>query len=352
MSEFKIAKVLNDMVAGPAGEAVDQNMYRSEDGTLHAYGTVVPVNGTADYAESCIFHKIGGSGSSLLYVNRGSDTSSLFTALGTAAYGTTTGRGPSPDIWDDCPVDEFNNNAEAGMVFFDDFIDGVDIATNLATAAASALGTTGKWTGATDTTANSVATLATDKKGAVVLSNDTDNESSIIAYPKGAQVAGKFSFVSGKKLWMEARLQVSSIADTISQIFVGFAEEGLVVGGTLLTIDEGGLADKDYVGFVREYADGDAMNTDFNTESGGASPQSNSNAVTLAATTYTKIGIYFDGTTVTFYQDGVALSDTFAITDTDFPVGEELAFYAENMCGAAGTLNTVTLDWVRIAQEY
>ena len=352
MSEFNIAFNLNDMVGGPAGESAVYVMYRSQDGILHVYGTVVPVDGSIDYAESCIFHKIGATGNQLLWVNRGDDASSKFVSLGANTYGTTAGRGPSPAIWGDCPVDEFKNNPEAGMEFFDDFIDGVDIATAQATAAASALGTTGKWTGATDTTANSVATSAADKKGAVILSNDTDNESSIIAYPKGAQVAGKFSFVSGKKLWMEARLQVSSIADTISQIFVGFAEEGLVVGGTLLTINEAGLADKDYVGFVREYADGDAMNTNFNTESGGASPVSNSNAVLLAAAAYTKIGIYFDGTTVTFYQDGVALAGTFAITATDFPVGEELAFCVENMCGAAGTLNTVTLDWVRIAQEY
>ena len=238
------------------------------------------------------------------------------------------------------------------MSFFDDFIDGIDIATNIAVAAASALGTTGVWTGATDTTANTVKSTVTDRKGSIILSTDTDNESAMVVYPKGAAVAGKFQFSTGKQFWMEARIKVSSIADTISQLFIGFAEEALTTGGLLLTVNEGGLADKDYVGFVREYADGDQLNTNFNTASGGSSPVSNSNAVTLVATAYTKIGMYSDGTTLTFYQDGVALADTFLLAATDFPLDEEMAFYIENMCGAAGTANALTVDWVRIAQEY
>ncbi len=65
MSEFTQAFELHNMIGGPAGTSVPQVMYRSEDGILHVYGTVVPVDGSTDYAESCIFHKIGGSGSSL-----------------------------------------------------------------------------------------------------------------------------------------------------------------------------------------------------------------------------------------------------------------------------------------------
>ncbi len=151
---------------------------------------------------------------------------------------------------------------------------------------------------------------------------------------------------------MECRIQVSTIAGDVSQLFIGFAEEALNSAGALLAINEAGMTDKDYVGFVKEYADGDAMNTDFNTASGGTSPVSNSDAVTLAAATWTKLGMYTDGTTLTFYQDGVALTDTFTLAQTDFPDGEEMAFYLENMCGAIGTVGTVTIDWLRIAQEF
>jgi hypothetical protein len=356
MSEFKIAKVLRDMVAAPAGETIPDTMFRTEDGILHAFGTVVPVDGTADFAESCIFHKIGGSGSSLLYVNRGSDTSSLFIALGTQAFGTTAGRGASPAIWSNCPVDEYKSNHEAGSYFFDDFMDGFDLATNQNTAEASALGTTGKWTGATAATGgNTVASVATDVHGAIIMSGTTDDEDTIIAYPKTAHIAGKFKFTAGKKLWMECRLQTNVITDAISQLFIGFAEEGLVATTTLLQTSEGGVADKDYVAFTRKYAasHGEILDTVFNTESGGTTPiEVGADAVTLEAATYTKIGMYCDGTTLYFYQDGVVLADSVAIGATDFPIDEEMAFYISLMVGAAGADSTVTVDWVSIAQEY
>ena len=262
-------------------------------------------------------------------------------------------RGLSPDLWAGCPIEQYKSNPEVGMYFFDDLIDGIDVAANQATAAVSALGTTGVFTGATDATAGTtISTLATNRKGAVVLASTTDNESAMIAWPKGAAVSGPVQFSSGKKVWMEARVQVNSIADSIAQLYVGFAEEALVAGGSLLLINEAGLADKDYLGFVREYADGDKLNTNFNTASGGASPVSNSNAATLEAATWTKIGIYSDGTTVKFYQDGVELSGAFLLSATDFPVDQEMAFYAECMCGAAGTDASMTIDWIAIAQEY
>ncbi|MBW8002542.1 MAG: hypothetical protein FVQ80_11050 [Planctomycetes bacterium] len=349
-SEFTIFKNLRDMVPAPAGTAVATTMYASEDGILHTFGTTVPTDGTAGYAESCIFHKTGGSGSSLLYVNRGSDTSSLFIALGSQPFGTAAGRGPSPAIWDDCPVDEFKNNPEAGMIFFDDLLDGIDVATNQSAAAAAALGTTGKFGAFTGTTANTIASDATNSQGVAIVSTDTDNQSAMIVWPKGATIAGKVKFTTGKKLWMECRIKVSTIATAINQIFVGFAEEALNSEGLLLLINESSLADKDYVGFLKEYTDGDGLNTEFNTASG--TNVSNDDEATLVAGAWTKLGIYCDGSTVTFYVDGVALATTTTTATADFPDGEEMAFYLQNMCGAAGTVGTVSLDWLRIAQEY
>jgi len=267
--------------------------------------------------------------------------------------GTNTGRGLSPGMWHKCPIQELKNNPHSGHFFFDDFMDGIDIAANQNTAAASALGTTGLWTGCTAASGGStVSTLATNYQGAVVLASTTDNEDAIIAYPKGAAVAGKFQFSSTTRLWMEARLQVNSIADTIAQLFVGFAEEGLVATTTLLAINEAGIADKDYVAFYRAYADGDKFDCVWNTASGGASPvAAATDAVTLAATTWTKVGMYCDGTTVRFYQNGSQVGSDL-IADTDFPDGEEMAFYAALMCGAAGSDATMTLDWVALAQAY
>ena len=70
----------------------------------------------------------------------------------------------------------YNNNPEAGMHFFDDVLDGVDVATAQAAAAAAALGTTGNFGAYTGTTANTLASDATDVYGSTILSTDTDNE--------------------------------------------------------------------------------------------------------------------------------------------------------------------------------
>jgi hypothetical protein len=154
---------------------------------------------------------------------------------------------------------------------------------------------------------------------------------------------------------MEARVKTNVITDAISQLFFGFAEEGLVATTTLLSTSEGGVEDKDYVAFTRKYAasHGEILDTVFNTESGGTTPiEIGADAVTLEADTYTKIGMYCDGTTLTFYQDGVALADTVLIAATDFPIDQEMAFYIALMVGAAGADSTVTVDWVSIAQQY
>ncbi len=266
-----------------------------------------------------------------------------------SAASTPTG-GPSPAIWKDCPVMAFLQNPAKGFHFFDDVLDGIDVATNQSAAAAAALGTTGKFGAFTGTTANTIASVATDSRGSAVISTDTDNESAMVVWPKGATIAGKVKFVSGKKLWFECRVKVSTIADSISQLFVGLAQEALNSAGALLLINEAGMADVDYIGFVKEYADGDKLNTEFNTSGGTA--VSTGNAVTLVANTYIKLGIYCDGTNITYYADGVALGSGTTVLTTDFPNGEELAFYLENMCGAAGTVGTITIDWLRIAQEY
>ncbi len=337
----------------PASSSLPQPTLKSSSGILEAYGTVVPVDGTAGYVTGAIFKQTDGGANTSAYVNEGSVTSSDFNAVIAdvpQAFGTTPGRGPSPEIWDDCPVLDYELNAQLGSHFFDDFIDGIDIALNQATAAASALGTTGLWTGCTAATTPTVSTLATDKHGVIKIFSSTIDQDAIVAYPKNAHTAGMFSFVAGKKLWMEARIAPVNVTVTKFGYFVGFAEEGLVATTTLIAA-AGTMADKDYVGFHGLEGATTGVDTTFNTASGGASPQSNTDAVTTAAGTWIKIGIYFDGTTITFYADGAALGDTFSIGDTDFPSGEEMAFYMGIM-NAHDDDASFNVDWVRLAQEY
>jgi hypothetical protein len=268
--------------------------------------------------------------------------------------GTTSGRGLSPNVWEKCPIAKLKANPQEGMFFFDDFTQdgGIVIAANTNTAAASALGTTGKWTGCTAATAGTtVSTLATNYQGVVHLESTTDNEDCIIAYPKTAHTAGIFKAYTGTRLWMEARVSVLNITNSRFNAFFGFAEEGLVATTTLITASDA-MADKDYIGFQRVFSDGDRLDTVYNTAGGATSPAAiGADAVTMEADTFKKIGLYCDGTTIYFFADGLLLPDSLAIATADFPDGEEMAFYAGLMLGHGDTAS-IELDWVAIAQEY
>lgn len=265
--------------------------------------------------------------------------------------GTATGRGLSPGLWSTCPVQELKANPQSGMFFFDDFIDGIDVAANQNTAAAAALGTTGNWAACTAATGGTViATAADNYQGVVKLETTTDNEDAIICYPKGGHIAGKFILNTTTRLWMEARVSILNITTNKFNAFFGFAEEGLVATTTLLT-NADAMADKDYVGFQKTYAGTTAISSVYNTESGATSPATvAAAAATVAADTFTKIGMYCDGTTVWFYQNG-AMGTGVTIATADFPDGEEMAFYAGVMAGH-GDLCSVSLDWVALAQAY
>ncbi len=83
----------------------------------------------------------------------------------------------------------------------------------------------------------------------------------------------------------------------------------------------------------------------------------NSNANTLAATgvlaadTYTKLGMYWNGATMTFYQDGAALADQLPLATSSFPAGANLGPYIAMQDGTGASDNLVTVDWVRVAFE-
>ncbi len=267
---------------------------------------------------------------------------------------TASGRGFSPAIWDNCPVLRLQNDPQAGFIYFNDFKDGVTVAANSTAAVAAALGTTGAGvTACTAATAGTTISMSsTDANGVVVLATTTDNQDVILSVLGGNNTAGMVSFVSGKKLWMECRVSRTTIVDSNMNLFVGFAEEGLVATTTFWSTSDA-LADKDWVGFGSVITDGDKLDTMYNTASASGVPANvTADAVTMAADTFTKLGIYFDGTTINFYQDGVLITDTtpLTVTTAGFPDGEEMAFYIAIM-NAGGEDTSAKIDWVRIAAE-
>ena len=346
MSRFKWSDI-KDAVFPASGST--RAIINSGSGKLDTYGTVVPADGTAGFAKGC---KFTDTAYGKVYVNEGTNTSCEFKELlAVPRYAETAAdRGPSPLIWDNCPILDYEHNPVKGMHYFTDFSDGIVVASNQSTAAAAALGTTGDWAGFT-ANGPTISTLTTNYKGVVRLFATADNLDAIIAYPKTAQTAGCFAFTVGKKLWMEMRIAQDSHTDSEGTAFMGFAQQGLLSTGALLAANEAGMADVDYVGFQRIYEDGDKLDTMYTTSS-TADDTVGADAVTVVAETYQKLGIYCDGTTVFFYADGVLLADSVLLSDSNFPTDEEMALYIGVMGGVDADDVATHVDWVRVAQEY
>lgn len=338
-------------------------------GRMLGWGTTVP-SAASGWAPGALFIHLDGTAGNTVYVNEGTATSSSFVVLVTpgnidaqtlatqsttttaalfdAAFpagGSNTGRGPSTGLWAACPVIDYMLDPTKGMVCFNDFHGGYALANNQ-TSTYLGGGVQG-FTGATAGT--TIASLTTDPNGVAVLSTTTDAESVGVSLLGSKNVAGQFVLTSGKKSWFEARIKVNSIADSLSDLFCGFAEEALLAEDGLIA-DAGALADKDYIGFVKVQADGDKLDT-VHRKASGAAVTVKADAVTLVADTWIKVGFYCDGTTVTFYANGTALADTCALATATVPTGEEMAFYFILNSGDGGDA-TASIDWVRIAREF
>lgn len=337
----------------PASGVMPIPTLRSSDGILEAYGTVVPVDGTAGYITGAIFKQTGGGANTSAYVNEGSNTSCDFNAVIAdvpVAYGSAFGRGPSPEIWSTCPVLDYTLNPQLGFHIFDDLQSGIVVAANQAVGAVAALGTTGNWAAFT-LTGTTVSTLATDIHGVVILTVTTDEDADCrIAYPMNIETAGMFSFVAGKQLWMEARVKVDNVTNAKQNLFLGFMEEARMATGELIAVAGGATADVDYVAFRQDEADGDAWQTHYNVDSGGHSTVS-ATAGVITINTWHKLGMYSDGITCFFYIDGIQLADSVTLATANFPNGEEMGFYFGIVAASADTIVS-SIDWVRIAQEY
>lgn len=262
-----------------------------------------------------------------------------------------TDRGLSPDLWATCPVELLKKNPQRGTYMFDDFVNGgIVVAANTSTANAAVLGTTGKWAAFTDATAGTVITTeTTNYQGVVKLETDTIDEDCTIAYPSTAETAGVYQFSDTTRLWMEARVSILNITTNKFNGFFGFAEKGLLATNEVIT-DSDVMADVDYVGFQKTFAGTTLIASVFNTNGQTAHTPVDTDAVTVEANTFTKIGLYCDGTTVFFYQNGVRGTGVTIVT-ADFPDDKLLAFYVSLMAGH-GDKCSVSVDWVAIAQAY
>ncbi len=254
-------------------------------------------------------------------------------------------RMPTASLWANCPWEDIVAGRVDGHAYFNDFTNNYLLANNQ-TATNLGDGVMGFTAATAGTTINQVDASA--PYGKLKIETTTINEDAGISIGNSNNVVAQYVFEAGKRLWMEVRVSVVNVTVTKLALLVAFAEEALLA--TTATLAAGGatIADKDYIGFHKRAADTVAADIVHNTAGGGGETILVADAVTFAADTFTKLGIYCDGTTIYFYQNGTALGSV-ALSATNVPDGEEVGLYI--VLGAAhGDTCSAAVDWIKIAQ--
>ncbi len=263
-------------------------------------------------------------------------------------------RMPSPKIWADCPVLQFQADPAKGFYAFDDFKNSV--VDRVFTSQLGIIAGDINWYAYEDGDITDVIIIA-DDNGILKLDSDgTDDDVTMIT--TGANLAGIIrSPLKGerKKFWFEARVAVSTITNTDMGIFVGLAEPGQAKNGYILGAASA-LADVDYFGFYIDEADGDDLNVVYNEATLGTA-QATHDFKTMTVLGYVRLGMRLDVDTdiIKCYLDGVYMGTTYDIdiSTANFPSNTNMDILIGQTSGAGGgDGDYLAIDWVRVAQEY
>jgi hypothetical protein len=151
------------------------------------------------------------------------------------------------------------------------------------------------------------------------------------------------------RVWFECRIKGGSTSATTNRLGIAV---GLGQVGRLVTLGQqastSAVAAIDSVTLFKSAVGTTAIQTVIGN---GTATVVNATAGTFAASTYTKLGFYWNGTTGTFYQDGAALTTTITSASTQFPATDSLCFMLSILGGSSASSETATVDWVRVAFE-
>jgi len=340
-------------------------------GILFDWGETVPADGTADYAIGAIFQHVDGAAATCLYVNEGSLTSCDFNAASSAAAaaletalalattpggaskigvydtvgywtgttletilaeigellkrpsGTAAGLGPSPLIWDACPILEMMVDPTIGFYYFEDYMNPIDITTT---------------DGYTITAVNSGGISAKFTQGGQLLvdsqGNGAADDGVNVQLPNCAVLPA-----AGTTIRFEARVAMKDTGD--DQYFIGLAaiDTTLIAAGILDDV-------VDKVGWFRIAAStADRMSV---VTARTSDEDVDADKATVADNTFIKLGFVIDGlTSVKWYANGV-LVHTSSVTTQIANAAMSLSYVAQVEQTSADA--ELSVDWVRIAQ--
>ncbi len=269
-----------------------------------------------------------------------------------------TDRWRSPGIWHNMNLAILQENATFGTYMRDDFSWAPVLTTPTITTEAlyargyKAFGSSG----------GTIVPAALSRGGGLTFTETDDNQGvslATIARPfRIARTYGRFAF--------ECRFKVNNIADLDTGLLIGLGDS-MTLSATVPITAAGAIADENIVGFRRNEADGDQLDTVYKADGVTAVDvgtdvvsTSNNSTAAIVADTYVKVGMKFEPFGVhglndlTFYVNGIALADKKQIPSaagTDFPNDVDLGFVFAVLCGSAND-SIVTLDWWEAAQEF
>lgn len=268
-------------------------------------------------------------------------------------------------IWADCPFDEVASGYHPGYAKHWEF---AEFKASANVNAAEAYWVDGLMVFGSDGCAVTLGsdptvgtgTVANNAFGTVAIGSDGDNEGGAIRMSQAPfKLSGPNSTLTARsgKFWMEWRGKVSSIADTIADVYVGLMEDVACTASIPITATAGTLADKNLCGFYRLGTDGDYFDAVYKANGVPTSSThytAQADAQLLAADTYVKLGLTYDPADfrVRWFGNGMQLA-SYQITSaqgTIFP--NDVAMCAViAIINAAGSISpTVTTDWLRVCQ--
>jgi hypothetical protein len=280
------------------------------------------------------------------------------------------GSGLSPRVWSRIRTKGTGADGANGFFIADDFLlFGQSVAVSGTEACyVSQAGQYKTW----EDTGSTVSQLATVAGGAIALVTDTtDNDQTSITQggagtAAATSVLGALSYdttADRKMTVFEARWKVASVADDVSAVFVGLADDDIAAADSFLVDDTGAMVDDDFIGFHTVHENGGATNANsilrFSYKKNGQTVQVPiTSLATLAADTYIKTAFVYDPSEpasrqITVYADNEPSSTYVTATNMDaatFPDGVMMAFAAAVKNGSAAA-STLTLDWWAFYQE-
>lgn len=267
--------------------------------------------------------------------------------------GTNTDFNPSASVFSKCPIRGIKDGSIPGVWFEENFMSGFKTVPTTEGDMAFQNG----WNvfSSTGGTIARPAISSSIAQSGITIGSDDDNEG------VGLRAGGAPFQINrtGYDLWFEARVSLSTVANTTFEFFIGLLEAVALTAVIPITATAATLSDHNMVGFYRTESDGDAINTTYKADTVTA-VTIGTGEIVPAASTALKLGMRFikrghkDGNNrFVFYKDGAELDSTKEIPSaagTDFPNDVGLAPVIAIRNAAGSSPGTATINWLKCYQ--